>query len=281
MAERIAEEYSRLSLEPIGEDERQNEEQAEQQTAAPSKPDPRKRQSVGKHDASSKRITKPAQRKSSASAPRRKSSVRATTGGRPRKSVSQAMPLSYPPTEKLDVFVFGSNSQAELGLGKDVDSRAVPRPRLNQLLSADTAGVVQVATGGQHCVALTHDNKIISFGANDLFALGRDSSWGGGLVEMDTKDDSSGSDESGELNPREATPTPVDAIFPDGTVFTQVAASDNASFALTSDGLVYGWGTFRVRVPGIRTPSQANLMIREQRATQPTRAQPKSKRRRL
>lgn len=279
MADRIAEHYFQLSLEPIGEEVDRKQQQArQQQTAAPSEPDPRKRRSVVRHDTESKRVTKPARRKSSASTPRRKSSVNASSS-RPRKSVSRSMPLSYPPTERLDVFVFGSNSQAELGLGKDVDSKAVPRPRLNHGLSADTVGVVQLATGGQHCVALTHDNKILTWGANDLFALGRDTSWSGETVESNTKDDSSDSNEGGELNPRETTPTPVEAAFPYSTVFTQVAASDNASFALTSDGLVYGWGTFRVRTPfHPRGQSQANLENRVQKATRLTLARPKYKR---
>jgi regulator of chromosome condensation len=37
-----------------------------------------------------------------------------------------------------------------------------------------------------------------------------------------------------------------------GTVFAQLAAGDNSTFALTEDGLVYGWGTFRVSGPSPR-----------------------------
>jgi regulator of chromosome condensation len=45
----------------------------------------------------------------------------------------------------------------------------------------------------------------------------------------------------------EATPTQVDpAAFPQGTIFTQLAATKSATFVLTSTGSVYGWGTFRV-----------------------------------
>jgi regulator of chromosome condensation len=36
------------------------------------------------------------------------------------------------------------------------------------------------------------------------------------------------------------------SVFPEGTVFTQLAAGDSMTFALTDEGLVYGWGTFRV-----------------------------------
>ncbi|CEL05065.1 hypothetical protein ASPCAL06186 [Aspergillus calidoustus] len=44
----------------------------------------------------------------------------------------------------------------------------------------------------------------------------------------------------------EATPTEVDPnAFPQGTIFTQLAATKSATFVLTSTGSVYGWGTFR------------------------------------
>jgi regulator of chromosome condensation len=100
-----------------------------------------------------------------------------------------------------------------------------------------------------HCVALTHDNKILTWGVNDQGALGRDTTWEGGLKDIDENDSDSSSDDGSDsgLNPREAIPTaiPSDA-FPEGTVFVEVAAGDSGSFALTDDGLVYGWGTFRV-----------------------------------
>jgi regulator of chromosome condensation len=97
-----------------------------------------------------------------------------------------------------------------------------------------------------HGVALTSNNQILTWGVNDHGALGRDTSWEGNLVDADGDD--SDSDDEGELNPRESTPTPVDmSAVPPDTIFTQVAATDNATFALTSTGRVYGWGTFRVR----------------------------------
>ncbi|KAF2085046.1 pheromone response pathway component SRM1 [Saccharata proteae CBS 121410] len=152
------------------------------------------------------------------------------------------------PTQKLNVFVFGEGSSGELGLGSAKTAVDVKRPRLNPLLPADKVGVVQVATGGMHVLALTHDNKILSWGVNDQGALGRDTQWDGGLIDMDDakSDDSSDSGSDSGMNPREATPTaiPEDA-FPADTKFVQVAAADSSSFALTDDGLVYGWGTFR------------------------------------
>lgn len=109
-----------------------------------------------------------------------------------------------------------------------------------------------MATGGMHCVALTRENKVLTWGVNDHGALGRDSEWSGGWVDMEGKglgdgDQDSDNSEKG-LNPKESTPIAIDGVcFPTDTVFTQVAAGDNATFALTEKGLVYGWGTFKVK----------------------------------
>jgi len=158
--------------------------------------------------------------------------------------------INKAPTTKLNVYVFGEGSSGELGLGTSKKAMGVKRPRLNPYLSADTVGVVQVAVGGMHCVALTHDNKILTWGVNDQGALGRDTTWDGGMKDLDDdKSDASDEDDNG-LNPRESIPTaiPSDA-FPEGTVFVEVAAGDSTTFALTDDGNVYGWGTFRVSPP--------------------------------
>ena len=159
--------------------------------------------------------------------------------------------INVAPTQALDIYVFGEGSSGELGLGsKRVNGKKpidVKRPRLNDILSAKSVGVVQIACGGMHAVALTRDHKILTWGVNDQGALGRDTTWEGGLRDMDGENDSdSEDDEDSGINPKESTPTPVvDDAFTPGTKFVQVVASDSASFALTEDGRVYGWGTFR------------------------------------
>ncbi|EFR05535.1 RNA transporter 2 [Nannizzia gypsea CBS 118893] len=156
--------------------------------------------------------------------------------------------INKAPSQKLRVFVCGEGSQGELGLGSAKGTVDVKRPRLNALLAAEDVGVVQVAAGGMHCVALTHDGKVLTWGVNDQGALGRDTTWEGGLKDIDDakSDCSSDSGSDSGLNPHESTPTalPSDA-FPEETIIVQVAAGDSSSFALTDDGLVYGWGTFR------------------------------------
>lgn len=155
-------------------------------------------------------------------------------------------------TDKLNIFVCGEGSGGELGLGTKNNALDVKRPRLNKLLSPEEVGVVRLATGGMHCVALTHDNKILTWGVNDNGALGRDTTTEDvamrDIDDADSKSDSSeDEDDDSGLNPKEATPTAISCdVFPEGTTFVDIAAGDSMSFALTDDGLVYGWGTFRV-----------------------------------
>ena len=175
----------------------------------------------------------------------------------PANTVSEHPPVHNDvPIRLLDVYVFGTNCYGELGLGDLTKKSEILRPVLNQKLAADSAGVVQVAIGGVHSAALTHDNRILTWGVNDEGILARDTKQekvpdteeadnANGDVESDKESD----DDEITLNMKEATPLPVDpSLFRKGTVFAQLAASDSATFALTVDGLVYGWGTFRVRL---------------------------------
>ena len=171
---------------------------------------------------------------------------RATKKTRATKATKDSEVINEAPTQRLNVYVFGEGSAGELGLGTAKNAIDVKRPRLNPLLSAADVGVVQLSCGGMHVAALTHDNQILTWGVNDDGALGRDTSWGGGLRDMD-KDEEESDDEDSGLNPKESTPTAIaSTCFPEGTIFTQVAASDSCTIALTDKGLVYGWGTFRV-----------------------------------
>ncbi|KAH6619299.1 regulator of chromosome condensation 1/beta-lactamase-inhibitor protein II, partial [Chaetomium sp. MPI-SDFR-AT-0129] len=150
--------------------------------------------------------------------------------------------INQAPADVLSVLVFGNGDAGELGLGPKVQEAA--RPRLNPFLDPENPAalhVVQIACGGMHTVALTRDNEIVTWGVNDNCALGRNMVWEGGLRDIDGDPE-----EEGELNPLEATPTPIPAdSFPPETKFVQVSAGDSCSFALTDTGDVYGWGTFK------------------------------------
>lgn len=167
------------------------------------------------------------------------------------KVITKGAIINEPPTQRLHVYVFGEGTAGELGLGTAKNAIDVKRPRLNPHLAADKVGITQVAAGGMHVIALTHDNKILSWGVNDQGALGRNTQWDGGLKDMDAAaedDDSDDEDEDNGLNPKESIPGEVDfstTEVAEGTRWVQVTAGDSCSFALTDDGRVYGWGTFR------------------------------------
>lgn len=168
-----------------------------------------------------------------------------SAGASTARTPALAPVLNSRPSKKLDIYVFGAGEFGELGLGnkKHEDKRPtnVKKPRLNHLLSAEKVGVVQISCGGMHNIALTHDNKVLTWGVNDDKALGRETNWEG-------DDDDDDDDDDAGLDPQESTPAEVDFSSLDKKPnFVQVAATNSASFALTDDGDVYGWGTFRVR----------------------------------
>ena len=175
-----------------------------------------------------------------------------------RKSVAAKAPvvkkprttaiINHAPTEPLDVYVFGDGTNGELGLGNGKKCAEVKRPCLNPHLDPDSVGVVTMSVGGMHTAVLTKNNKILTWGVNDQGALGRNTEWDGGLrdIDDDKSDSGSDSDAGSGLNPKESTPAEADlSDVPEDTVWTQVAATDSATFALTNDGHVYGCGTFR------------------------------------
>lgn len=156
------------------------------------------------------------------------------------------------PSQKLNIFVFGEGRFGELGLGNQIHDGKKPmnvkRPRLNHNLLPDKVGVVQIAIGGMHTVALTADNKILTWGVNDLKALGREPVFEDPGSDLDDSDDENEGEDYKGLDLGESTPGEVDfSALGEVPQFVQVAATDSASFALTETGDVYGWGTFRVR----------------------------------
>ncbi len=199
---------------------------------SPSKPPPAKRPKT-EADGDTTHTLKSAQKAAPKSAPK------AAPKARSKVVINEA------PNSPLHVYVFGEGSSGELGLGAAKNAIDVKRPRLNANLPADKVGVVHIACGGMHVAALIRDGTVLTWGVNDQGALGRDTQWEGGLRDMDEDSD----DESNAgLNPRESTPGPI-TTFPEGTVITKLSAGDSHTLALTDDGRVFGWGTFRVSHP--------------------------------
>jgi regulator of chromosome condensation len=123
----------------------------------------------------------------------------------------------------------------------------VKRPRLNVHLLPEEIGIVDVAVGGMHVAALDFDGGVWTWGVNDQGSLGRDTKSSTREVSMNDGDDSE-SEEEEELNALESKPGRVDG-FPDGVKVVKLSCGDSISVAIADDGMVYSWGTFRVRLP--------------------------------
>ncbi|GFN79071.1 regulator of chromosome condensation-like [Plakobranchus ocellatus] len=111
------------------------------------------------------------------------------------------------------VLACGQNDVGQLGLGPDI----MERTRLAFVDVPDP--VIQLCAGGMHTVCLTSTGQVYTFGCNDEGALGRDTSV-----------------EGSESRPAKvALPAPI----------VMVSAGDSHTAAVTDDGRVYAWGTFR------------------------------------
>ncbi|XP_063091963.1 regulator of chromosome condensation isoform X2 [Cavia porcellus] len=128
------------------------------------------------------------------------------------------------------VLTLGQGDVGQLGLGESVMERKKPA------LVPIPEEVVQAEAGGMHTVCLSKSGQIYSFGCNDEGALGRDTSVEGsemvpGKVELQEK-------------------------------VVQVSAGDSHTAALTEDGRVFLWGSFRDNngVIGLLEPMKKSMV---------------------
>ncbi|ABN65536.1 pheromone response pathway [Scheffersomyces stipitis CBS 6054] len=151
-------------------------------------------------------------------------------------------------SEPLDIFVWGTGSMCELGLGPSAKNKEVKRPRLNPFLTEeklDGTKIVDFSVGGMHTLALDGKNRIWSWGGNDSGVLGRDTSKVKEVLK-DVDSNESEDDEDGDLNEAESTPGLVEGLPQiKSSKIVQLVATDNLSAALYDNGDVYAWGCFR------------------------------------
>ena len=141
--------------------------------------------------------------------------------------------------------------------------QAVREPRLNRLLDNDGVGVLHLAAGGRHGVALTYDGRVVTWGAHEHGVLGRYTEPAANDKEQRARAKLDGPMAAAEVRPG-CTPAVVESgAWPAGTRFKQVVATESATFAVAEasedlqlSGAVYGWGTFKVRCSRFR----ANLV---------------------
>ncbi|XP_040274077.1 probable E3 ubiquitin-protein ligase HERC3 isoform X2 [Bufo bufo] len=112
------------------------------------------------------------------------------------------------------LFSWGAGTEGQLGHSTTGDLY-VPFPRLIKKLSQQR--ILQVSCGNQHCLALSDDGQLLSWGQNDHGQLG-----------------------IGHRCSQQSSPQRVKSL--EGIPLGQVTAGGDHSFALSLSGAVFGWG---------------------------------------
>ena len=178
------------------------------------------------------------------------------------------------------VYTWGRNQYGQLGNGQtDEATSSIGNPYASQVLavSGDGAlsGVVAIAAGGYHSLAVLNDGTAVAWGYNSSGQLGDGTSGlgtdsdtpvtvsaltdavsvaAGQYFSLALRTDGTvfawGYDNDGELGDansgtNEATPIQVSVRDSEGNslAVTQLAAGSYHTLALTSDGIVYAWGS--------------------------------------
>ncbi|KDE04657.1 hypothetical protein MVLG_04955 [Microbotryum lychnidis-dioicae p1A1 Lamole] len=148
-------------------------------------------------------------------------------------NIQEVQQLDLPKT----VFVFGNGDFGQHGLGIENGMMEIVRPRLHATIEKMIAGeggeawkrgVASLECGGMHTLCVDGEGKIWSWGINDNAALGRVTA---GLEQ-----------ESEEL---ETQPLPVENLDYSRFKAVKVAAGDSVSLAVSENGELRCWGSFR------------------------------------
>uniref|UniRef100_A0AAR2J1T2 HECT domain-containing protein n=1 Tax=Pygocentrus nattereri TaxID=42514 RepID=A0AAR2J1T2_PYGNA len=115
--------------------------------------------------------------------------------------------------EQGQVFAWGAGDGGQLGLG--TAEEAVRVPRLIKKLCEHR--ISQVMCGNQHCIALSKDGQLFTWGQNSSGQLGL-----------------------GKGEPSSLSPQPLKSLC--GIPLAQISAGGDHSFALSLSGAVFGWG---------------------------------------
>ncbi|XP_053188967.1 probable E3 ubiquitin-protein ligase HERC3 [Scomber japonicus] len=124
--------------------------------------------------------------------------------------------------EQGQVFAWGAGEGGQLGLG--TAEAAVRIPRLVKRLCDHR--ISQVMCGNQHCIALSRDGQLFTWGQNTSGQLGL-----------------------GKGEPSKLFPHPLKSLA--GIPLAQITAGGDHSFALSLSGAVFGWGKNRAGQLGL------------------------------
>ncbi|KAG8693775.1 hypothetical protein FRC09_010302 [Ceratobasidium sp. 395] len=147
------------------------------------------------------------------------------------------------PRPAYQMLVFGNGDSSQFGMGPDATGE-YPRPKMQKFfktasdegkLGGEGAGVESLAAGGLHTLVVDEAGKVWTWGTNDDGALGR-------MVEGPDPEDPSKTIES---DLAESTPTVLKTLVDEEFRAVSVAAGNNVSIALSSEGQLRAWGSFR------------------------------------
>ncbi|QRW25210.1 poly(A)+ RNA export protein [Rhizoctonia solani] len=147
------------------------------------------------------------------------------------------------PRPAYQILVFGNGDSSQFGMGPNATGE-YPRPRMQKFfktasdegkLGGEGAGVESLAAGGLHTLAIDEAGKVWTWGTNDDGALGR-------LVEGPDPEDPSKTIDS---DVAESTPTVLNTLAEEQFRAVSVAAGNNVSLALGTNGQLRAWGSFR------------------------------------
>jgi|GEM_PF-959907 len=132
------------------------------------------------------------------------------------------------------LYAWGSNAYGQLGVTTTQTCGSTPCSE-SPIPVTGASGVIAVAGGANHSVALTTSGNVYAWGANDKGQVGASNSTCNSL-------------------PCQTTPAQVTGL----SGITVIAAGDNFSLALKSDGTVWAWGDNSLGQLGIGNTNPAN-----------------------
>ena len=161
----------------------------------------------------------------------------------PGSTLNSVPSIPEHPRPAYQILIFGNGDSSQFGMGPDATGEYA-RPKMQKFfktasdegkLGGEGAGVESLAAGGLHTLVIDEAGKVWTWGTNDDGALGR-------MVEGPDPEDPSKTIDS---DVAESTPTILKPLVDEEFRAVQVAAGNNVSVALSSDGRLKAWGSFR------------------------------------
>ncbi|KDQ64404.1 hypothetical protein JAAARDRAFT_145054 [Jaapia argillacea MUCL 33604] len=140
------------------------------------------------------------------------------------------------------LFGWGAGNFGQLGMGADLLDE-YPKPKKNVwmekkiqegVFGEDGAGLEAIAAGGMHTIFIDEKGTVWSCGVNDEGALGRL-----------TQNNPDKPDEVVDLDQLTSTPYPLQSLIDENFRAVKIAAGDNVCAAISSNGELRVWGSFR------------------------------------